>query len=282
MNNTDTPTPALSLAAVVTPERRRLWVRTVLGCPELSAAQKTVLIALETFADYRDGTNAHPGDANLAEICGLTTRAVQPAIAKARQLGFIERTGEPNSRAGRAAVYRLTLPATTGTAVPVDNSTTGTTVPVETVTTGTAVPVDNSTTGTAVHDDRNGHDTTTGTAVPTTLQAPSKHPGVSPNPGTSPAAHVAAHTPKPSQFCEKHPIGTPKSCPDCGNARTHLKAWTAAQAERDVAIAAAEDFTRRRRRQLINDCPHCDQDGWRNDDYELRCEHPPAATVGYG
>ena len=271
--NDDTDTTRPALAAAMTPERRRLWVRAVLGCLDITAAQKTVLIALETFADYRDGTNAHPGEGNLAQICGLTTRAVRTALAKAQDLGFIERTGAPNSRVGRAAVYRLTAPdATTGTAVPVNN-----------FTTGTAVPVNNSTTGTAVHHDRNGHDTTTGTAVPPTLQPPSNHHGVSPQSGTSPRDdHDGTHTDEPpSRFCDRHPHGTRDDCGGCGNARTAFAAWKAAHNAAAADGARAAELERRRRRQLIENCPHCDDFG-RTDDLE-KCQHDRApALVGYG
>ncbi|CAN5144927.1 hypothetical protein BH11ACT6_BH11ACT6_34660 [soil metagenome] len=156
----------------MTPDQRRLWIRRVLGCPDLTAAQKTVLIALETYADYYDGTNAHPGEINLAEMCGLKVRAVNGALARGQELGLIQQTSPANSRTGRAAVYRLLPPLA---AVPTAAATTGTAMPVDNVTTGTAMPVNEPTTGTATHHDRHRHDTTTGTAMPPTLQAPSKY-----------------------------------------------------------------------------------------------------------
>lgn len=122
------------------PERRRQWIRRVLGCADLSAAQRNVLLALETFADYLDGSNAHPGETNLAEICGLTTRAVRTALSRGCELGLIKKTANENPRASRAAVYRLVL-----SGEPI----TGTAVPVKEPITGTAVPVNNSITGTA-------------------------------------------------------------------------------------------------------------------------------------
>lgn len=277
-------------------DQRRHWVRVVLSHTQLTAAQKTVLIALETYADYRDGTHAFPGEENLATLCGLTPRAVRLALARGRELGLIERTAPANHRAGRADVYRL-LPTTaivgltppvaeaiTGTAVPVDEPITGMVVPVNSSITGTAVPVDQVITGTAVQDHRNGHDTFTGTAVPPTLHAPSNHHssvvlrqvGTSPEP-LAPLAHTSE---RPSRFCDNHPIGTRDKCGDCANAYSHQKAWDAAAAEADVALAVANDFERRRQRQIIDNCPlGCDEYGRlevvnaAGDDAMIRCDH---------
>lgn len=260
------------------PDQRRQWMRVVLGHAQLTAAQKTVLIALETYADYRDGTDAYPGEENLAKLCGLKPRAVRYALDQGRQLGLIERTAPANHRAGRADVYRLVPTAetvaaddritgtampvvegVTGTTMPVNKPITGTAMPVDSPITGTTVPVNKVITGTAVHDHRHGHNSFTGTAMPPTLPTPSKHhsPGGLRNGGTSPAARLAiAHTPdRPSRFCDAHPIGTRDKCPDCANAREHQKAWDAEAAAIDVALAAATDFERRRRQQIIDACP---------------------------
>lgn len=279
----------------MSPELRRIWVRLVLRCPELTAAHKTVLWALETYADYRDGRNARPGEANLTKDTGLKPRAIRYAIQRAQghndkcapdcdfHLGLIEQTHPANSRAGRAAVYRLTIPAeiggTTGTPMPVNNSTTGTTM-----------PVNEPTTGTPTHHDRHAHDTTTGTSVPPTFQAPSllKHPLLESDWGTSPERAAAAHTNSPpSRFCDDHPQGTRKRCPDCGNARTAFEAWQAASTVNDVAIAQAQDSDRRTRRQLIEACPDCDDfgripenpdaDSW--DTRLAPCDHPKIRRV---
>jgi len=276
------------------PEHRRQWIRMVLGWnkTELSSTHKNVLIALETYADYRTGGNAHPGVERLAADCGIGERAVRYALDRAQghdeecpddcqaHLGLIERTHKANSRAGRAAVYRLTVPtesgATTGTTVPPNGTTTGTTMPVDNATTGTPMPVNEATTGTAAHHDRHGHDITTGMAVPPTLQAPSilKHQLLVSESGTSPAHAPAAHTNSaPSRFCDQHPMGTRKRCPDCGNARTSFEAWQAASAVHDVAIANAQDRDRRTRRQLIDACHAA---GGLCDDFGRVAENPDA------
>jgi len=253
------------------PERRRQWIRRVLGCTELTAAQRNVLLALETFADYLDGSNAHPGEINLAEICGLTTRAVRTALGRGCELGLIKKTANENPRASRAAVYRLLLSdeSITGTAVPVKESITGTAVPVYNSTTGTAVPVYNP-------HHRNGHDTITGTAVPPTKS--STKTTVLRNWGTSPAPHIAedTHPDLPSRFCDAHPLGTRRKCPDCANARTAFTAWQDHQAERDVQIAQADA---QRRHELRVNCPWCHGTSMREIDGETeaveKCDHKP-------
>lgn len=267
------------------PERLRRWTRRVLGHTDLTAAQKNVVIALSTFADYLDGSDAYPGEINLAEICGLTTRAVRAALASGRKAGLIEQTAVENPRAGRAAVYRLVFnESTTGTAVPVNGVTTGTAVPVNNSITGTAVPVNNSTTGTAVP----VNNSITGTATSPSPEQPFLPPSHSPkllglrNLGTSPAPYVPdTHTPRPSRFCEDHPQGTKQSCPACGDAREAFKAWQSEQAAIDVAIA---DAHRREREQLRLNCPWCH--GTNNVDVDTdtveKCDHqtPPRSRRG--
>ncbi|CPV03445.1 helix-turn-helix domain-containing protein [Mycobacteroides abscessus] len=89
----------------MTPEQRRDWRDYVLGAKALTLAQRIVLLALETFADYADGTNARPGIEGLMRKCGLTERAVETALKRGRELGLIQRTANGFKR--HAAVYRL-------------------------------------------------------------------------------------------------------------------------------------------------------------------------------
>lgn len=91
----------------MTPTQWRSWRRHVLAHSELTAAQKLVLLALETFADYPAGTNARPGVVRLAETCGLKIRVVEGTLTLARQLELIEQTARANPKRGRAACYRL-------------------------------------------------------------------------------------------------------------------------------------------------------------------------------
>ncbi len=266
---------------MLTHDQRRRWARMVLKS-ELTQAQKTVLFALETYADWSDGTNAFPGEIQLAELCGMTTRAIRMALDRGKALGFIQQTQRANPKAHKAAVYRLVAPGSimgidnpsTGTSVPVETRSTGTQVPVNSPSTGTSVPVETRSTGTAVH------------VLPerTFLPPETYHhqPRVLRNWGTSPEPVPDAHTiDPPSPFCDKHPHGYRYSCGDCGNARTHRKAWMAAQAERDAAIELAENERHLESRRLIDACEDCDPHGhivigedYRGNEQLGECTHP--------
>lgn len=77
-----------------------------MACDELTRAQRLVLLALETFANYSDGTGARPGVALLAEKSGLKDRAVKAALVRGREIGLIEvRRGA--RKLGHADTYRL-------------------------------------------------------------------------------------------------------------------------------------------------------------------------------
>lgn len=91
-------------------EQRRQWRRCVLACPDLTHGERLVLLALEMFADFPSGTDARPGVAVLAEVCGCGTRVVERALHEGRRLKLIEQTARANPKRGLAAVYRL-LPA---------------------------------------------------------------------------------------------------------------------------------------------------------------------------
>ena len=75
--------------------------------PDLTLAERMTLLALETFADFPDGTNARPGVAKLAEMCRLGERVVEEALHKARRLKLIEQTARANPKRKQAATYRL-------------------------------------------------------------------------------------------------------------------------------------------------------------------------------
>lgn len=247
---------------MLTYDQRRRWARMVLKS-ELTAAQKTVLFALETYADWSDGTNAFPGEIQLSELCGMTTRAIRMALDRGKAVGLIQQTQRANPKAHKAAVYRLVAP---GSIVGVEPGSTGTTVPVESRSTGTTVPVNNSSTGTTVPVETRS----TGTAVqflpertflpPETYHHQSR---VLPNWGTSPEQlEPEAHTDvPPSRFCDKHPHGFRGRCGDCGNARTAFNAWQAMQAERDAAAELAAKDRLRERQRLIDACKECDPYG---------------------
>lgn len=263
---------------MLTFENRRKWTRLVLRMPsaELSASCKTVLLALESYADYRDGTGAHPGEENLSKAADVNVRTVRRALATGRALGLIEQTSAANSKAGKAAEYSLTMPGiadvTTGHPSPVDNSTTGHPSPVNSSTTGHPSPVETV------------HDRTNATPRPDTGVLPPKpytnNLGVLPNSGTSPAPRIAqdTHPDRLSRFCDEHPLGTPDDCGKCANARTAFNAWQAQQVQRDVQIAQSD--AQRRREQRTN-CPWCGGTNWIHDtEPAVKCDHQPPRGRG--
>jgi hypothetical protein len=103
-------------------EQRRQWRRYVFGCTDLTMAQRVVLLALaDEFADFPAGTNARPGIAALAEICGCGERVVRYALERGCVLKLIDQTDRANPKAGHAATYRLLpRPVSTGTHVPLE------------------------------------------------------------------------------------------------------------------------------------------------------------------
>lgn len=270
----------------MTHDQRGRWARRVMGA-EMPASQCMVLFALETFADWGGGGNAHPGEILLAETARVDVRTVRRALKAGVDCGLIEQTRPANPKAHKAAVYRLVVEpvlavvddGSTGHHSPVNNSTTGHQSPVETLTTGHHSPVNNFSTGQP------------SPFPPDTAVLPPKpltnNQRVLRNWGTSPEHELAsAHTiDPPSKFCASHPIGTPEKCPDCANARTHRKAWEAAQAEHDVALAAVEDIERRRRRKQIESCLLCDHYGLVDDidedgiEVRRRCAHEGSTVL---
>ncbi|ODR20791.1 hypothetical protein [Mycolicibacterium porcinum] len=96
----------------------RAWRQYMFGCPDLTQGQRLVLLALSTFADFPDGTNARPGVAALAEMCACGPRIVESALHHGRLLKLIDQTGRANPKAGLAATYRLLpVPVSTRTSV---------------------------------------------------------------------------------------------------------------------------------------------------------------------
>ncbi len=252
------------------PEQRRHWVRIVLAHRELTAAAKTVLLALETFANYEDGTNAHPGEERLAEMVGgLGLRAVQLAMKRGRDLGLIVRTAPANPKAHLAAVWRLTFPPTedgsTGTDVRVEDIYTRTVVQVETPSTRTDVRVETANTRTTDRQYPNAHDGSTRTSVRTTLHAPSlKHPPVVEISGGR-GTQVGASDPRP--HCPEHDENSDEPCRKCERRRK----WDDAHPgwrERD------ELERKRRIREIATNCPVCHGTHWIPDtNPAVRCTH---------
>jgi len=231
-------------------KQRTRWRASVLGCVDLTAAHKVVLLALETFADYPAGTNARPGTERLAEMCNLKTRAVEGALQRGRDLGLIERTARANPKRHLAAVYRL-------------------------VSTRTSVRVET---------DFNPHETDFNPHVNAFLPARACTPPIHTNPVTPresagdagpdepldvEAVPDQADTlslldadpdPEPEQFCAAHrPYGTGEKCPDCKTFRINHERWTERQS-RAFAERAAPRTTHDPAK-----CDNCDNHGWRLD-----------------
>ena len=211
------------------------WRRRVIATPKtvLSPSQKLVLLMLETFADYRDGTNAHPGIQVLAEMCGLTSNAVGTALGRGRLLGLIERTEPANRGGGKADVYRLIL---TPTAV------------------GATSPLTPPAVGVSAADYPNGDNAITPTATTRLPQRPLVPPthdqlninGGSPQPGTSPGLRDQS-TDEPTESADGQPAnGKPPSWirgpfgPRCLRHGHHKAAPADCTRCQDAAIAARE------------------------------------------
>lgn len=223
------------------PEQRRQWVRKVLGHSELKSGAKVVLLALGTYANYDDGSEAHPGEDKLAADTGLTTRAVQLAMRQGRELGLIIRTKAANPKAGKAAEWKLTMP-------PDDDPNTRTTVRVENVSTRTTVRVDNPNTRTDVRVETgqypNQQVVSTRTPVPTTFPAPSLIGETSGGGGKS----VDANGPRPQ--CHLHDENDDEPCRYCKRRRK----WD----EANPGWRERDELERRRRlREIADACPRC-------------------------
>lgn len=238
--------------------QRRDWREYVYGCPDLTTAQRLVLLALAEFADWPDGTNAYPGSERLAEICGLKLSAVEKALARGRELKLIQQTQPAKPKRGWAAVYRLLpTPAITRTAVRVMDGY----CPYETE----LLPV--------------RPDAITRTAVrPTKPLTPSHNTGGRAREDAQrAAAPQAVKDDDPNNpRCPKHRQTTgwvEEDCPDCAKRRARIKAVEAKEAE-------AKRLAGKARRQAIDECGLCDPQGMLELPTGLdRCKHPEAHRV---
>ncbi|WP_100459595.1 helix-turn-helix domain-containing protein [Mycobacteroides abscessus] len=238
----------------MTPEQRRDWRDYVLGAKTLTLAQRIVLLALETFADYADGTNARPGIEGLMRKCGLTERAVETALKRGRELGLIQRTANGFKR--HAAEYRL---------VPIANNPHGGAGQNGDTPHGRAGQNSQSPHSGAGQrsDSPHGGASLTRTVVPPTTSGPHQKRGLRhggtelDDPGAyaiNPASGLrqSANGNAAGTRCVKHAHIAPdawvgENCRDCAALR---KAAKASQADRKSAAI-----------QTIKDCPHCDDLG---------------------
>lgn len=241
--------------------------------PELTAAQKVVLLALETFADYPGGTNARPGVDTLASMCGLDERTVRFALKAGQRLNLIEQTARANPKRGFAAVYRLLPPGvSTGSEDPLESASSGSCDPVDTrfnrigmsflpdqnvVSTGSQDPPTNTRPiqdqGERVRKSGRSPDEPRTPAPASPLQQSANGKSIHPRPRCARHAHIADESSVPP-------------CPACRDLRL---ADEAAQRE----SAARADTHRAAIREAIDRCPDCDGFG-RLDDLSDCPNHP--------
>ena len=101
----------------MTESMRYAWRQEVNCDPRFTHAELRVAMAVESHTNP-DGTNAHPGVQRIAtalrtgEHTHVSERTVRRALARAEELGYLERTVKGKSGRGRnsADVYRLRLP----------------------------------------------------------------------------------------------------------------------------------------------------------------------------
>ncbi|MCB0942702.1 MAG: hypothetical protein KDB72_20965 [Mycobacterium sp.] len=246
--------------------QRREWRKRTFQS-SLTTAQKLVLLALETFADFPEGTNARPGEARLAEMCGLQHRAVRSALRAGKAIGLIEQTGRANPKRGMAAVYRLLpAPVSTGTQMPVEadfnrhggafqpargDISTGTVVPP----TNPETPRDNTKEGVRAGTCDSGATAVPGMAHPEIdRQQQTKPPPIGeldrpelpPKPGPEPERYCASHMPEGP--------GDEWDCRDCKSQWKVHKQWVKNAAEHKKAITEY-------RLWVIANCNECDGKG---------------------
>lgn len=77
--------------------------------------------------------------------------------------------------------------------------------------------------------------------------------------------------PEPPRYCDAHPNDTPHACPACIPRRTAHDAWKKRQKQREEDQLAQQRAKKMLAAQRLKDCPECDEEGWRKDDYSVRC-----------
>lgn len=260
----------------MTPEQRRAWRRRVFAESELTAAQKLILLALETFADYPEGTNARPGVAILAEMCSLKTRVVEAALHEGRRLDLIERTARANPKRGQAACYRL---VSTRTDMHVETGSTRTDMRIE----SGFQPARNE-----FQPARNGVSTRT-LMQPTNPSTPIQNTEGAREARSPTGPEQASSAPAPPEQsansnvvprrarCSRHGhITDDADVPPCFNCKREAEAMDKAERERQ----AAERQRRAAEYERIQRCPDCRGGHWLLDQDgtpvtpAVRCTHP--------
>lgn len=78
---------------------------------DFTHAEYRVLVTLLSYTD-RDGCNAHPGVARLADDCHMSTGTVRKALRELKRRGWVYEThkGRPAKHRRVASTYRVQLP----------------------------------------------------------------------------------------------------------------------------------------------------------------------------
>jgi hypothetical protein len=103
-----------------------------------------------------------------------------------------------------------------------------------------------------------------------TLSEPSSTGTVTGTGGSSVVGHLGE---EPTPFCPQHPNGTERACFACGQARKSYPELKTAWDTKRASIAAKE------RAAVLKACGQCDEDGWRNDDRAIKCNHQEAVNA---
>ena len=225
-----------------------------------------VLVALQTFADYRDGTGAHPGVETLAVLCAVDERTARRALEAGSRLGLIEMTARANPKAHKAAVWRL---ISTGHQCPPETASSGHASPVETQFNRTNQPF---------LPDKNR--VSTGHPRPPTFPTFPKHQGSDlKSEQDEPLTVDHENHPPPQQQangkrprCPRHAhIEDDDAVPRCLDCRDARLAQEAEKSARDDQQSAEKTRIRR----LIDHCDDCDQYGRLWDDVDTDCPAHP-------
>jgi hypothetical protein len=163
------------------------WEKSLLRESKLALPAIAVLMAYASYGS-KHGTSIRPKQETVAEDLGTSSRTVRKWLDLARDSGWIVRTHESTGK-GDVDHYRLSIPETTGTFVPVIEEAT-----------------EEQTTGTNAHDHRNDRAappertrTTTGTIVPCTNPVRTQHqPTTNTNSVWDEAEAQAEAKPKPA------------------------------------------------------------------------------------
>ncbi|KZM70775.1 hypothetical protein [Nocardia terpenica] len=111
--------------------------------------------------------------------------------------------------------------------------------------------------------------------VPEPLPPPDDPPSTfHPGHETGPVAPAQTGPGEPSQWCDRHPGGTPDPCRACQTARQAHHEWQRDRAERRRVAAD-------HKRADIADCALCDEAGWRTPPAELRDADPPVVRCNH-